>query len=71
MNSGIKCGKALISVLGNRRLFINANESLYEGVTVPTALCGSEDWGMRTADRREVNVLEIKRFRNLLLLLLW
>ena len=32
---------------------------LYEGVIVPTALYGAEAWGMRSAERRKVNVLEM------------
>ena len=33
---------------------------LYEGVIVPTALYGAEAWGMRSAERRKVNVLKMK-----------
>ena len=32
------------------------------GVIVPTALYGTEAWGMRSAGRRKVNVLEIEVF---------
>ena len=39
---------------------------LYEGVIVPTALHGAEAWGMRSAEKRKVNVLEMKCFRSLL-----
>ena len=38
---------------------------LYEGVIVPTALYGAEAWGMRSAERRKVNVLEMKCLRSL------
>ena len=38
---------------------------LYEGVIVPTALYGEEAWGMRSAERRKVNVLEMKCLRSL------
>ena len=34
---------------------------LYEGVIVPTALYRAEAWGMRTSERRKMNVLELKR----------
>ena len=54
-----------MSVLSNRGLGINAKQCLYEGVIVPTALYGAEAWGMRSAERREVNVLEMKCFRSL------
>ena len=38
---------------------------LYEGVIVPTALYGAEAWGKRSAERRKVNVLEMKCLRSL------
>ena len=48
------------SVLSNRRLGIMAKKCLYEGVIVPTALNGAEAWDMRSAERRKVNVVEMK-----------
>ena len=51
--------------VSNRRLGINAKKCLYEGVFVPTALYGAEAWGMRSAKRRKVNVLEMKCLRSL------
>ena len=51
-------------MLSNRRLGIKAEKCLYEGVIVPTALYGAEAWGVRTAERRKVNVLEIKCLRS-------
>ena len=39
--------------------------SVYEGVIVPTALYGAEAWGMRSAERRKVIVLEKKCLRSL------
>ena len=53
------------SVLCNRGFGINAKRCLYEGVIVPTALYGAEAWGMRSAKRRKVNVLEMKCLRSL------
>ena len=44
---------------------IKARKCLYEGVIVPTALHGAEAWGMRSAERRNVNVLEMKCLRSL------
>ena len=43
----------------------NAKKCLYEGVIVPTALYGVVAWGMRSAERRKVNVLEMKCLRSL------
>ena len=52
-------------VLSNRRLGIKAKKCHYEGVIVPTALYGAEAWGMTSAERRKVNVLEKKCLRSL------
>ena len=38
------------NVLSNRGLGIKVKKYLYEGVIVPTALYGSEEWGMRSAE---------------------
>ena len=52
-------------MLSNRRLGIKDNKCIYEGVIVPTALYGAEARGMRIAERRKVNVLEMKCLRSL------
>ena len=57
MNEGYRAWGALKSVLSNRGLGIKAKKYLYEGVIVPTALYGAEACGMRSAERRKVNVL--------------
>ena len=54
----------LKSVLNNRGLFIKAKMCLYEGIIVQTALYGAEAWGMRSAGRGKVNVLEMKCLRS-------
>ena len=55
---------ALKSVLSNRGLVIKAKKCLYKGVIVQTALYGAEEWGMRSAERGKLNVLEIKCLRS-------
>ena len=52
-------------MLSNSGLGINAKKSLYEGVIVQTALYVVEAWGMRSAERRKVNVLDMKCLRSL------
>ena len=52
------------SVQSNRGLGIKAKKCLYEGVIVPTSLYGAEAWVMRSAERRKVNVLEVKCLRS-------
>ena len=64
MNEGYRAWGALKSVLSNRGFWIKAKKCLYEGVIVPTALYGAETWGMRGAERRKVNVLEMKCLRS-------
>ena len=64
MNEGYRAWGALESVLSNRGLGINAKKYIYEVVIVPTALYGAEAWDMRSAERRKVNVLEMKCLRS-------
>ena len=65
MNEGYRAWGALKSVLSNRGLWIKANKCLYEGIIVPTALYGAEALSMKSAERRKVNVLEMKCLRSL------
>ena len=65
MNEGYRACGGLKSVLSNRGLGIKAIKCLYEGVILPTALRGAEAWGMRRAERRKLNVLEMKCLRSL------
>ena len=46
-------------------LEIKPMKCLYEEVIVPTALYGTEAWGLRSAERRKVNVREMKCLRSL------
>ena len=52
-------------MLSDRGLGIKAKKCLHEGVIVPTASYRAESWGIRSAERRKVNVLEMKCLRNL------
>ena len=65
MNEEYRTLGALKSVLSNRGLGIKDKKCLYEGVILPTALYGAEAWGMRSAERKKLNVLEMKCFRSL------
>ena len=49
----------------NRGFGMMAKKCLYEGVIVPTALYGADSWSRRSAERRKVNVLEMKCLRSL------
>ena len=49
MNEGYRASRAALkSVLSNRGLGKNAKKCLYEGIIVPTAKYGAEEWGMRS-----------------------
>ena len=65
MNEWYRAWAALKSVLSNRGLGIKAKKCLYKGVFVPTVLYGAEARGMRSAERRKVNVFEMKCLRSL------
>ena len=52
-------------MLSKRGLGIKAKMCLYEGVIVPMVLYRAEAWGMRSAERRKVNVFETKCLRSL------
>ena len=65
MNEGYRAWGPLKSVLSNIGLGIRAKKCLHEGVIGATALYGAEAWGMRSAGRRRVNVLEVKCLRSL------
>ena len=65
MNEGYRARGALKSVVSNRGLGIKAKKCPYEGVIVPTALCGAEAWSMRSDERRKLNILKMKCLRSL------
>ena len=60
MNERYRAWLALKSALSNRGLGIKVKKCLYEGVIVAKALYEAEARGMRSAERRKVNVLEMK-----------
>ena len=55
-------------VLGGMKVFscrvmgMNVKRRLYEGVAVPTALYGTETWRMVVAEKKRLNVMEMKCF---------
>ena len=60
MNEGHRAWGALKSVLSNRGLGTKDEKCLYEGIILPTPLYRAEAWGKRSAERKKVNVLEMK-----------
>ena len=52
-------------MLCNIGLGLKVKKCLCEGVIVPTALHGAEAWGIKSAERMKVNVLQMKCLRSL------
>ena len=57
---------ALRRVLKNRGMSLAAKRGLYEGVIVPTVLYGAEAWSTRVAERKKLNVFEMKCLRSMI-----
>ena len=49
----------------NRDLGMSTKKGLYESVIVPTALYAAETWGMKTADKQRLDVLEMRCLRSM------
>ena len=63
MNEGYREWGVMKSLLSNRELRVKAKKCQHEGGVVTTAFYGAEAWGMRSAERRKGNVLEMKCLR--------
>ena len=55
----------------NRELGMEVKRGLYESIIVPTALYGAETWGMKVAEKKRLNVLEMKCLRNMCGVTIW
>ena len=55
----------LRKILKSRSLHMKVKRKLYEGIVVPTALYGAETWSMGTAEKRRLNVLEMRCLRSM------
>ncbi len=56
---GKVCG-GLERVFKCSMLGMNAKKRLYEGIVVTTALYGAETWNIGAAERRRLNVMEMR-----------
>ena len=65
VRKGYQAFGALKMVLKNRGLGMSAKRRLYEGAIVPTTVYGAETWGMRLAERKRLNVLEMRCLRSM------
>ena len=65
MNKEYQSYGELESVQSNRRLRINVKKCPYDGVILQMELHGAEAWGMKSVERRKVNVLWMKCLRML------
>ena len=50
---------------------MEVKRGLYESIIVPTALYGAETWGMKAADKKRLNVMEMKCLRNMCGITIW
>jgi len=66
VNEASKAWGGMKAVFKARQLGMNVKRRLYEGVIVPTALYGAETWGMKVAEKKKVNVFEMKCLRSML-----
>ena len=64
MNERFRAWREVKSMLSNRGLVIRTKKCLYDVVIVPTALYGAEACGMKSAERRKLNVLEMKYLKS-------
>ena len=56
---------AMKMVLKNRWLGMSAKRRLYEGAIVPTTVYVAETWDLRVAEKKRLNVLEMKCLRRM------
>ena len=54
---------AMKTVFKNRGVSMEVKRRLYESVIVPSALYGSETWGMKVVERRRMNVFDMRCLR--------
>ena len=65
VNEGCKALGALKKVMNGRSVSMGVKRSLYQSVVMPTVLYGAETWGTRVAERRKVDVFEMKCLRSM------
>ena len=52
-------------------LGVKAKKMMYKGVVVPTAIYRAEMWNLREAERRKLDVFEMKCLRSMCILTSW
>ena len=66
-----KAAGTVKSLWKNGGLGMGAKKMLYEGIVVPTAMYGAEVWGLKEAERRKLDVFEMRCLRSMCGLTLW
>ena len=56
---------AMKSIWKVKEVGMNAKKALYESIIVPTVLYGGETWGLREAERKRLDVMEMKCLRSM------
>ena len=60
-----KCLGGIKSMMSNRYMGMNVKQRLYQAVIVPTVLYGAETWNVSEADKKRLNVFEMRCLRNM------
>ncbi len=63
MNKVLKVCGGIKKVLKCKSLRIKARRRLYEGIVVPAALSGPETWCVEAAEKKRLNVGELRCLR--------
>ena len=53
------------SLFRSRSIGMNVKRRLYEGIVVPTGLYGAETWNLGAAEKRRLNVTEMRCLRSM------
>ena len=65
VNEVAKVQGGLKVMFNSKSLSMQVKRRLYEGIAIPTALYGAETWSMSVADKKRVNVAEMKCLRGM------
>ena len=63
--AGKAMGGMMKKIWKTRELGMEVKRGLYESVIVPTALYAAETWGMKSADKKRLDVMEMRCLRSM------
>ena len=65
MKEGMATYGAMKSIWKVKEVGMNVKKALYESIIVPTVLYGGETWGLREAESKRLDVMEMKCLRSM------